>query len=77
MGLACGDAIRRGGPTWSQFLRTQARGLLATDFFTVETVGLTRLYVLFVVEVKAGGTPAGAPHRVRREGVRDAEARQP
>jgi hypothetical protein len=49
-----GPAPRRGGSTWCQFLRSQAGGLLATDFFTVETVGLTRLNVLFVVECSRG-----------------------
>jgi transposase InsO family protein len=48
-----GPAPRRGGPSWSQFLRAQAGGLLAGDFLTVEAVGLTRLHVLFVVEVQS------------------------
>ena len=33
-------APRRGGPTWAEFLRSQAAGIWATDFFTVETIGL-------------------------------------
>jgi hypothetical protein len=47
-----GPAPRRGGPSWTAFLRAPAGGLLAGDFLTMETVGLTRLYVLFVVEVE-------------------------
>jgi hypothetical protein len=46
-----GPAPRRGGPSWAEFLRAQAAGTLACDFLTVETVGLTRLYVLFFIEL--------------------------
>jgi putative transposase len=48
-------APRRDGPTWRQFLHAQAAGILAVDFLHVDTVALSRLYVLVFIE-----------HRTRR-----------
>jgi len=44
-------APRRTGPTWSEFLRSQAAGILACDFFTIETITLRTIYVLFFIEL--------------------------
>ena len=49
---ALGPAGTRRGPSWREFLRAQANGMLAVDFFSVDTVCLQRLYVLFFIEVE-------------------------
>ena len=41
---------RQTGPTWSQFLRSQAEAILACDFFTVDLLDGTQAYVLAVIE---------------------------
>jgi putative transposase len=46
-----GPAPRCSGVSWRLFLRQQAAGILACDFFAVETVWLKTLYVLFFIEL--------------------------
>jgi hypothetical protein len=41
---------RQAGPTWSQFLRSQADAILACDFFTADLLDGTQVYVLAVIE---------------------------
>jgi putative transposase len=43
-------APRRTGPTWSQFLRSQAGAILACDFFTADLLDGTQAHVLTVIE---------------------------
>jgi len=43
-------APRRDGPGWAEFLRSQAKGILALDFFTADLLNGTKVYVLAVIE---------------------------
>jgi transposase len=43
-------APRRGGPSRAEFLRSQAQGILALDFFTADLLNGTKVYVLAVIE---------------------------
>jgi putative transposase len=42
---------RRAPTSWRAFLHQQAPGILACDFFTVDTVFLRRVYALFFIEL--------------------------
>jgi hypothetical protein len=48
-----GPAPRRTGPSWTQFLRAQAEGIVACDFFTAETIRLRTLFVLFFIHLSS------------------------
>jgi transposase InsO family protein len=45
-------APRRAAVSWRAFLRAHAQGVLACDFFTVETIRLQTLFVLFFIELQ-------------------------
>jgi hypothetical protein len=44
-------APRRSSETWREFQRAQAGGIVACDFFTVDTVLFRRLYALVFIEL--------------------------
>ncbi len=48
-----GPAGKRGGLSWREFIRRQAQSMIACDFFTVDTIALRRIYVLFFIEVSS------------------------
>jgi putative transposase len=48
---AIDPAPDRNAESWTTFLRTQAAGILACDFFTIDTALLRRYYVLFFIEL--------------------------
>jgi putative transposase len=54
-------APRRGGPDWAGFLRSQAQGILALDFFTADLLNGMKVYVLAVIE--PGTPPHPGPRR--------------
>jgi hypothetical protein len=53
-------AGRRSQMSWRQFLTAHAESLVATDFFTVDTVFFKRLYVLFFVHLATRRVVAAA-----------------
>ena len=38
-------APRRDGPGWAEFLRSQAQGILALDYFTADLLNGTEIYI--------------------------------
>jgi putative transposase len=44
-------APRRDRPGWPEFLRSQAQGILALDFFTVDLLNGAKIYVLAAIEL--------------------------
>jgi putative transposase len=44
-------APRRAGPSWKEFLRAQAEGIIACDFIAVDTMFLRRFYALLFIEI--------------------------
>ena len=72
-----GPAPRRAGPTWAEFLRAQAHGIIACDFFTVETAWLRTLYVLVFIELGEPADPCEPLDRAPGLGVGDPAGPEP
>ena len=60
-----GPRPRRDGPGWAAFLRSQAQGVLALDFFTADLLNGTKVYVLSVIEHGTRRARSPAPRSTR------------
>jgi len=61
-------APRRTTTTWRAFLRQRAAGIVACDFFTVDTVWLRRLYILCFIEVDTCASASSITTSIVRTG---------
>jgi hypothetical protein len=74
-------APERAACSWRSFLRQQGNTILACDLFTVDTVWLRRLYVLFFVSIgtrgrgSSSGSQLWSARRAARQGRRVSETR--
>jgi putative transposase len=73
-----GPSGTRRGITWREFVRAHRHSMLAVDFFTVETMWLQRLYVLFFIELSSRRVHLPDARRIRvRCGSSSAPAKWP
>jgi hypothetical protein len=70
-------APRRGGPSWRALLKSQAASIIACDFFTVETILLRRIYVLFFIAHESRCVCARRLHEKPDRRVANAAGAQP
>jgi hypothetical protein len=70
-------APRRSGQSWTGFLRARASGILAVDFFTIDTVFLQQVYVFFSRRDRHPQGPAPRRDRASHRGVGNPGRPQP
>ncbi len=58
-------APRRGGPNWAEFLRSQAQGILALDFFTADLLNGTKACVLASSSTAPAASGSSEPPSIR------------
>jgi putative transposase len=59
-------APRRDGPCWAEFLRSQAQGIVALDFFTADLLNGAKIYVLGRHRARCPPRPDPRHHRAPR-----------